>query len=153
MPAILIVENEVILALDLADTLAALGYEVVGPAVTADDACRMARDSHPDIVLMDVRLDGRRDGIAAAEEIMAEQGTKVIFLSSEDDQGTRERAAAIGPFAWLDKPCSASHIQQTLAQALSPDIGSQILSGVDDCGGASLSAIQSVVVRPGSSPT
>lgn len=118
MPAILIVENEIIIALDLADTLAALGYDVLGPATTADDACRMAQDAHPDIILMDISLDGHRDGIAAAEEIIAKHNAKVIFLSSEDDALTRKRAAAVHPFAWLSKPCSPVHIQKTLARAL-----------------------------------
>jgi DNA-binding NarL/FixJ family response regulator len=117
MPAVLIVENEIILALDLADTLSAMGYDVFGPATTADDACRMARDTQPDVVLMDISLNGTRDGIAAAEEIIAEQGSKVIFLSSEDDIRVRQRAAAVHAFGWLDKPCAPSHIRKTIERA------------------------------------
>jgi CheY-like chemotaxis protein len=118
MASVLVVENEVIVALDLTETLKALGYDVFGPAVSAEAACELARETRPDLIIMDVRLDGRKDGISAAEEITAEHPVKVIFLSAETDPVTRRRAAAVSPYAWLAKPCSPMKIKRTLDGAL-----------------------------------
>ncbi len=118
MASILVVENEAVLALDLADTLQGLGYDVLGPAATADDACQLARDEHPDVVLMDIRLNGDRDGIAAAQEIASQLGVKVIFLSAESDAATRRRALAVPESEWLAKPCPTALMKYTLAQAI-----------------------------------
>lgn len=118
MPRVLVVEDEMIVAFDLIDTLERLGYEVVGPAATADAACAMAREANPDLVLMDVRLKGARDGIDAASDIVAELPVKVVFLTGENDAQTMSRAEPIQPAAWLAKPCSPKKIERVLSEVL-----------------------------------
>lgn len=66
---ILIVEDEFFIALDTEEQAKILGHTVVGTAVNADEAVKIAGETNPDIVLMDIRLSGDRDGIAAATEI------------------------------------------------------------------------------------
>ena len=72
MANILIVEDEGIVARDIARSLERLGYTVVGIAASGDEAVRLAADAQPDLVLMDVVLQGDMDGIAAAERIRAD---------------------------------------------------------------------------------
>jgi len=75
---ILVVEDEAIIAADLAETLGALGYDVVATADTAEDAIVKAADLAPDLVLMDVRLAGATDGIQAAATIKQRADIPVI---------------------------------------------------------------------------
>jgi CheY-like chemotaxis protein len=83
---ILIVEDEVIVSKEVFQRLQALGYEPVGRAASCGQALEMARMHRPDLVLMDIRLKGEMDGIAAAQEIRRRFRTPVIFLTaySED---------------------------------------------------------------------
>jgi two-component system, response regulator PdtaR len=87
----LIVEDELIIALDLEDAMSALGFEVCGLASTADTARSIAMDNQPDVVLMDVNLDGGREGIEAARWLREVCETAVVFVTSYNDDDTVER--------------------------------------------------------------
>ena len=89
---LLIVEDEVIVALDMEDRLAALGYQLVGHALTGEGALELTRELRPDLVLMDIRLQGDMDGIAAAAEIRRRFHVPVIFLTAYSEDETLERA-------------------------------------------------------------
>ena len=111
---VLIVEDEFFISLDTKELLEALGHAVVGVAVSADQAVQLAEREKPDVVLMDIRLNGDRDGIQAAEEIYGRLGIKSIFVSANSDPPTRERAAALQPLGILDKPLTLPRLQAGL---------------------------------------
>src|SRR5690606_18723549 len=79
---ILIVEDESIVARDLQCSLEDLNYEVCGIAASSDEAIALAREKVPDLVLMDVRISGKRDGIETAHVIRAEMEVPVIYLTA-----------------------------------------------------------------------
>ncbi|MEP7354474.1 MAG: response regulator [Acidobacteriota bacterium] len=113
---VLIVEDEGLIAEDLAQRLTSLGYSVVGMASTADEALELAGQA--DIVLMDIRIDGPRDGIQAAEEIRGRHNLPVIFLSGHADLMTLERAKLAEPFGYLIKPLNSVALQAGIEIAL-----------------------------------
>src|SRR5262245_46027185 len=101
---IMIVEDERILALDLAETLDELGYTVAGMASRGDEAIELARRPDRQLILMDVRLEGEIDGIAAAETIRDEHDVPVVFLTAHADNDTLKRATSTEASAYLVKP-------------------------------------------------
>ena len=103
-PAILIVEDEAIVALDLSLQLADLGYAVAGVAASGEQAIALVATQVPDLILMDVRLQGQLDGIETAQQIRAGHDIPVIFLTSHSDADTVQRAARTAPYGYLTKP-------------------------------------------------
>ena len=85
---VLVVEDDGVLALDLAETLDDLGYTVAGTATRGEEAIDLARRLHPNLILMDVGLAGDIDGIAAAEAIRDEHDVPVVFLTAHADDDT-----------------------------------------------------------------
>ena len=112
---ILIVEDEFFIALDAEEQAKALGHAVVGIAVSADEAIRMAGEEKPDVVLMDIRLVGAKDGIAAAGEIRSQYGIQSIFVTANTDPSTLAQAKAVGPIGVLEKPLTSERLKSTLA--------------------------------------
>jgi signal transduction histidine kinase/HPt (histidine-containing phosphotransfer) domain-containing protein/BarA-like signal transduction histidine kinase len=102
--SILIVEDERIVALDIKSTLERLGYQVAETAAEGAEAVAKAGRARPDLVLMDVRLQGEMDGIEAARRIQRLYDIPVIFLTAHSDSDTLERAKASSPFGYLLKP-------------------------------------------------
>ena len=100
----LIVEDERIVAMDLQGRLNSMGYEVVGHSVSGEDAIVKAETLRPDMVLMDIMLDGQLDGIQAAEVIRARFAIPVIYLTAYADTATLERAKITEPFGYILKP-------------------------------------------------
>ena len=103
-PAVLIVEDETIVALDLRGRVEGLGYRVVGGEVTGAAALSSAAALRPDIVLMDIRLRGDLDGISAADELRRTSDCAVIFITAYADEATLARASAVVPYGYLLKP-------------------------------------------------
>jgi PAS domain S-box-containing protein len=102
--SILIVEDEAIVAEDLARKVRQLGYEVAATAATGEDSIIFARLERPALVLMDIRLGGAMDGIEAAEVIHRECNLPVLFLTAHSDMGTVERARRAEAFGYILKP-------------------------------------------------
>jgi PAS domain S-box-containing protein len=102
--SILIVEDEAIVAADLASSLRRLGHTVCGTAASGAGAIALVRDQHPDLVLMDIHLAGPMDGIAAAETTRAQYDVPVVYLTAHADAGTLERAETTEPFGYILKP-------------------------------------------------
>jgi PAS domain S-box-containing protein len=118
MARILIVEDETIVAMDIAATLRRLQYEVVGMVGTGAAAIESAQSKKPDLILMDIRLKGAMDGIEAASIIQRQNPTPIVFLTAHADVDTLERAKAASPYGYLVKPFDESALHRTLEIAL-----------------------------------
>lgn len=101
---ILIVEDEQIVALDIRSRLERLGYQVVEVASSGGEAIRKATELRPDLVLMDIRLQGEMDGVTAAGHIMEELDIPVVYLTAFADDATLSRATMTGPAGYVLKP-------------------------------------------------
>jgi two-component system, response regulator PdtaR len=112
---VLIVDDEFFISLDIKQLLEALGHVVVAIAVSADEAVKMAEMEQPDVVLMDIRLVGPRDGIHAAEEILRRFGIGSIFITANTDSQTRERAQAAQPLGFFEKPLTERRLRLALS--------------------------------------
>ncbi|MCX6876545.1 MAG: response regulator [Verrucomicrobia bacterium] len=115
---LLIVEDEFILAMDLKARLGEMGYGVVGKAGTGAAAIAAAEQHRPDLILMDIRLSGHMDGIAAASEIRRHHDIPVIFMSAYADEETRQRAAAAEPAGFLSKLTTDRDLRTAIETAL-----------------------------------
>ncbi|HEV8537656.1 MAG TPA: response regulator [Bacteroidota bacterium] len=115
---ILIVEDEILIAKDLQKKLEQLGYTVPALASTAKDAVEKAGQVQPDIVLMDVVLKSKEDGIDAAEKIGSLYGLPVIYLTAYSDQKTLKRAKVTEPFGYILKPFDINLVSITIEMAL-----------------------------------
>jgi len=101
---ILVVEDEGLIANNLADGLRRGGYEITGIAESGEDALEKASTLKPDLVLMDIHLSGKMDGIEAAEKVRSEFSIPVIFLTAHANPEVLNRAKLTYPFGYLVKP-------------------------------------------------
>lgn len=101
---IMIVEDETIVALDLETRLRTFQFDVVSSVTTGEEAVREAEEKRPDLILMDINLDGRIDGVAAAGTIRRRLGIPIIFLTAWGDQATLDRAKETEPYGYIIKP-------------------------------------------------
>ena len=120
MSKVLIVEDDVLLALGMADVVSLAGYEVIGTVGRASEAIEKARETHPHIAVLDIRLAGQRDGIEAATILKQLCGAEVVFVSAESDHRTLERAKSLEPVALLPKPCPPQDLLRAVQKAVSP---------------------------------
>ena len=111
---ILIVEDEGIVATDIQERLANMGYRTVGLADDAERAVAMTEMHRPDIVWMDIRLPGPRDGIEAAGEIARRFRIPVVFLTAYSEEATLERAKLAEPFGYVLKPFNDRELKSTI---------------------------------------
>lgn len=115
---ILIVEDESIIAFELARTLERMGLAVLGTASSGEEAIKMADRSEPDLVLMDVVLKGEMDGIQAAQRITQRVGSAIIYLTAHADRELLERARITGPYAYLVKPVTSRDLRFAVEMAV-----------------------------------
>jgi len=113
---VLVVEDEGLIAHDIATRLEALGHQVVGTVATAEEA--IAQAGAADLVLMDIRIDGKGDGIAAAQEVRARHRVPVVFLTAHADRATLERAKGAGPFGYIVKPLGPASLHTSIEMAV-----------------------------------
>ena len=111
---ILIVEDQRLVAADIENTLKKLGYLVVGSVSSAEDAISKSEELRPELVLMDVRLRGKMDGIQAAEIIRDRFGLPVVYLTAYADEETILRAKKTTPFGYLVKPFNERELRATI---------------------------------------
>lgn len=102
---ILVVEDESIIAKDLQTILTEAGYEVPFTASNSKDALKYTEELMPDLILMDVIIQGPVDGITTAQIINHLYDIPIIFLSAYSDKNTLDRARSVGSFGYLLKPC------------------------------------------------
>jgi PAS domain S-box-containing protein len=102
--SVLIVEDEVIVAQNLASKLEKLGYTVTGTAINGHEAVAMALAHRPQLILMDIKLQGELDGIATVEKIKKHLDIPVIYLTAHSDPNTLSRAKISKPYGYVLKP-------------------------------------------------
>jgi CheY-like chemotaxis protein len=112
---IVVVEDDVFIRMDLTTHLRAGGHTVVATAASAADAVRLVERERPELVLMDVRLIGDRDGIEAATEIWQRFKIRSLFVSANLDPAARARAAAANPVGYLEKPFTSHGLLAAVA--------------------------------------
>jgi len=115
---ILIVEDEKIIASDLKRRLEALGYEMCALCSTSEEAISIAESCRPQIVLMDIVLEGPKDGIATSIEIFQKFQIPTVFLTAYSDAETLQRAKQAQPLGYIVKPFKDRDLYTTLDMAL-----------------------------------
>ncbi len=117
-PRVLIAEDEALIRLDLAEMLGEEGYDVVGEAGDGETAVRLAEETRPDLVILDIKMP-IMDGLAAAEKIADARIAPVVILTAFSQRELVERARAAGAMAYLVKPFQKSDLVPAIEIALS----------------------------------
>ncbi|MEG4166492.1 MULTISPECIES: ATP-binding protein [unclassified Microcoleus] len=115
---ILVVEDEVIVAQDIAGRLKKLGYAVTATVSSGEEAIQKAIENPPDLVLMDIVLKGEIDGVTAAEEIRTNRNVPTVFLTAYADDQTLQRAKLTDPFGYIIKPFQQNDLRVAIEIAL-----------------------------------
>jgi len=115
---ILVVEDESIIAQDIQASLKHAGYAVPAVAASGEEAIKKAAETHPDLVLMDIHLQGAMDGVEAARQISTQFHIPVIYLTANADDSTFERAKITEPFGYILKPFEERELSTTIEIAL-----------------------------------
>ena len=105
-----IVEDDLIIAASIEMTLAQIGYQPVSPVRNYADALKMIASENPDLLLLDITLEGKQDGIELALKVNEVFGIPFIFLTSYSDPATVNRAKQANPYAYLVKPFNESDL-------------------------------------------
>ncbi len=111
---ILIVEDEVIIAMNIRNLLENLGYLVCGIASFAEEAVKLAVEKYPDLILIDIILDGDIDGIDAVNEIRQNRNIPIIYMTAHSDENTLARAKATEPHGYILKPVNFNELRSTI---------------------------------------
>lgn len=106
---VLIADDEVTITTHLEKRLTLMGYEVVGRASSGEEAINMARRLRPDLILMDIVMPGKHDGIYALEKIKVELDIPVIFLTARRGKNFVNRARYVEQFGYIESYCLFSH--------------------------------------------
>ena len=115
---LLVVEDEALVAEDIAAHLRSLGHEVVGLIDNGEEAVRQAFALTPDLVLMDVQLNGSMDGTEAANQIRMSSGVPVIFLTGHSDPAVIKRAKESEPYGFILKPFTERELMIQVEMAI-----------------------------------
>ena len=115
---ILIVEDEILVAEDIRQTILELGYNVSSVVSSGEQAVEEANIHKPDLVLMDIFLSGEMDGIEAANQIHSRLNIPVIFLTAYDDKQIMEQTRISKPYAFINKPFNKRELHANIEFAL-----------------------------------
>ena len=115
---ILVVEDESIVSKDIQYSLNKLGYNIVGSSATGEKAIEIAKEEHPDLVLMDIMLKGPMNGIETAEIIKSELSIPVIFLTAYADESTLSKAKITEPYGYIIKPFKEIDLRTSIEMAI-----------------------------------
>ena len=100
----LIVEDETLIAEELRERLSRLGFAIIAAVDSAEEGIAIATRERPDLVLMDIRLKGAKDGMQAAEEIRRQIDVPIVYLTANGNRAVLEQAKATEPLAFILKP-------------------------------------------------
>jgi len=117
-PRVLIVEDEILIAEELRERLSRLGYSVIAAVDSADEGIGIATREIPDLVIMDIRLRGKKDGVEAAVEIRRQVDVPIVYLTAHSDKLTVERAQQSDHDGFLLKPFHRRELQSTIEVAM-----------------------------------
>ncbi|MBS1645807.1 MAG: response regulator [Bacteroidetes bacterium] len=115
--SILVVEDESIVSKDIQNSLKKIGYNVVGACNNANEAIELAREHHPDLVLMDIMLKGNLTGIDAADQIK-ELNIPIVFLTAYADEATLAKAKITEPYGYILKPFKEKDLNISIEMAI-----------------------------------
>jgi two-component system, response regulator PdtaR len=114
---IVILEDEIIIALDLKHRLENLGYDVPHTAFNGSDALKLTGQTDPDLVLMDIQLNGEMDGIKVAQQIRSLYNIPFIYITGSHDSSLLKKAKETGPVGFINKPFDDIEINNALKMA------------------------------------
>jgi CheY-like chemotaxis protein len=114
---VLIVEDDVLVSMFLADLVEEAGFDIVGIARSAAEAVALAQEHRPDIALMDANLKGGSTGVSAAETLARDQDIAIIFISGDSSLVHDPAVAALKPVAVVEKPCMPDELTAVLHRA------------------------------------
>ncbi len=114
---ILVVEDEAVIALDIKVNLIRLGYEVPGIASSGEEAIKSAEQLRPDLILMDITLNGEMNGLEAAISINKNLNIPVIFLTAHSDSEMIRLGKEAGAYGYLPKPYDARALRSSIEMA------------------------------------
>lgn len=115
---LLLVEDEVLIAMLIERHLESLGYKIFEHVATGQAAIDSAVARRPDIIFMDIRLPGGMDGVEAAQEIRARYDIPIIFMTGYSTPEILDRTQAVNPAAVLEKPLLPHQIEAAIELAL-----------------------------------
>jgi len=115
---ILVVEDEALVAEDIKKTLQDLGYAVLSTASSGEEAIKKVNEYRPDLVLMDIVLQGGMDGVETAKQISSHFNTPIIYLTAYSDKTTLERARITEPFGYIIKPFKEKELKMAIDLAI-----------------------------------
>ncbi len=111
---VLIVEDEAIIALEMEARLAAMGYEVINCVASGEEALEIVNATPPDVILMDINIQGKLDGVMLAKTIREHYAIPCVFLTAYSDDLTIKRAAGSNPLGYLTKPFSDREVHAAI---------------------------------------
>lgn len=115
---IAIVEDEILIADSICNTLIELGYDALEPAMTYTEALKTIDKHKPDLAILDIQLSGKKDGIELAWKIKEDYDIPFIFLTSNADKLTVDRAKRVAPPAYLVKPFNKDELYTSIEIAI-----------------------------------
>ena len=118
MKRLMVVDDEAVITTQLEDRLQSMKYDVVGTASSAEESVSMARELCPDLILMDIVMKGKLDGIEAAEIIKNEMDVPIIFLTGYTSDNYIKRAKQVMPFGYIVKPFREEDVRANIEIAL-----------------------------------
>ena len=118
MARIVVAEDEMIIALDMKRRLERIGHRVVSTVRSGSAAIEQARQLEPDLLIMDISLDGEIDGLSAVETIWRHRKIPVVFVSGYSDESTRKEIALLSPATLVPKPVEDYDLRATIEHVL-----------------------------------
>lgn len=123
---ILVVEDEIIIADNICETLSDLGYDALEPAISYSQAMEILETEKPDIAILDIQLSGKKDGVDIAWKIKEDYNIPFVFLTSNSDINTIDRVKKLDPPAFLVKPFNKEELFASIEIALHNFVKSDI---------------------------
>lgn len=147
--SVVVVEDERIVAKDIQQTLRGLGYDAFAVASSATEVLALVAERRPDVILMDIRIRGSRDGIDVAHELREKFNLPVIYLTAHADEGTLERARRTAPHGYLLKPVKSSELRIAIEIALYKEVADRQIRERDRWHQTTLESMTDAVVTVG----
>jgi two-component system, cell cycle sensor histidine kinase and response regulator CckA len=115
---ILVIEDEQVVARDLQNQLRRLGHIPLGSAASGREAIKMAAETQPDLILMDISLDGPMDGVEASMKIVANRPVPIVYITAYPGTFIHHTSRMVSPFMCVAKPFSAPSLETVIQYAL-----------------------------------